>query len=117
MEHKVFSMKFKDVYPCLITKAEKKGRTADEVFELTEWLFGYSREELEEMLKSDKSYGEFIDNIPKLNEKASLITGKVCGVDVAAIEDHKMRMLRYLDKIVDELAKGKSMEKIKREAK
>lgn len=114
MEHKIFRMKFRDVYPCLIEKAEKKNRTKEDVFELTNWLFGYNTMEIENMLNSEITYGEFIDSIPDFNKNANLITGSICGIKVENIEDDRMKKLRLLDKIIDELAKGKSMDKIKR---
>ncbi|MDO4978292.1 MAG: DUF2200 domain-containing protein [Eubacteriales bacterium] len=110
----IFDMSFQKVYPLLITKAEKKGCTKEEVYEVTSWLTGYTKEEIEEALNSDITYGDFFRNLPKLNENASLIKGVICKIRVEEIEDPLMRNIRYLDKLVDELAKGKSMEKIKR---
>ncbi|MGM9590632.1 MAG: DUF2200 domain-containing protein [Faecousia sp.] len=111
---KVFAMSFAKVYLMLIAKAERKGRTRDEVFAVTEWLTGYSREQLEELLDSDITYGDFFRNAPALNPARKLIKGSVCGVKVETIEDPLMQEIRYLDKLVDELAKGKPMEKIMR---
>ena len=111
---KVFAMSFAKVYPMLIAKAERKGRTRDEVLFVTEWLTGYSREQLEELLDSDITYGDFFRNAPTLNPARKRITGSVCGVKVETIEDPLMQEIRYLDKLVDELAKGKPMEKIMR---
>lgn len=110
----VFSMKFARVFPLLIAKAERKGRTREEVYEITEWLTGYSTDDLERFLNSDLSYGDFFKNAPCPNEKRHLIHGSVCGVKVETIEDPLLQEIRYLDKLVDELAKGKPMEKILR---
>ncbi len=111
---KVFAMKFTKVFPLLITKAEKKGRTKEEVYEITTWLTGYSAEQLEQLLVDDCAYGDFFRNAPCLNENRRLIKGSICGTKVETIEDPLMQELRYLDKLVDELAKGKTMEKILR---
>lgn len=111
---KVFAMSFAKVYPMLIAKAERKGRTREEVLALTEWLTGYSSTRLEELLRSDISYGDFFRQAPALNPARKKITGSICGVRVEAIEDPLMQEIRYLDKLVDELAKGKPMEKIMR---
>ena len=111
---KVFAMSFAKVYPMLIAKAERKGRTQEEVLALTEWLTGYSSTRLEELLRSDISYGDFFRQAPARNPARKKITGSICGVRVEAIEDPLMQEIRYLDKLVDELAKGKPMEKIMR---
>lgn len=111
---KVFSMKFSKVYPCLIAKAERKGRSRLEVFEVTSWMTGYTFEQLEELLDSEITYAEFFEKAPEMNPDRALIKGVVCGVRVENIEDPLMRDIRYLDKLVDELAKGKAMEKILR---
>ena len=111
---KVFAMSFAKVYPMLIAKAERKGRTRDEVFAVTAWLTGYSREQLEELLDSDITYGDFFRNAPALNPARKRIKGSVCGVKVETIEEPLMQEIRYLDKLVVELAKGKPMEKIMR---
>ena len=105
----VFEMKFAKVFPLLIAKAERKGRTRDEVFEVTNWLFGYSKEELEALLGSDATYGEFIDHAPTKNPARMNIKGRICGIKVEEIEDPRMRDLRILDKLVDDLAKGKKI--------
>ena len=110
----VFDMKFSDVYPLLIQKAERKGRTRSEVSEVTSWLSGYSKEEIEAMLSSDVSYGQFLSDFPAYNPRSELITGKICGVQVETIEDPLTRRMRQLDKLVDELAKGRAMEKVLR---
>ncbi len=105
----VFEMKFAKVFPLLIAKAERKGRTRDEVFEVTSWLLGYSKEELETLLESDASYGDFIDHAPAKNPARMNIKGRICGIKVEEIEDPRMRDLRILDKLVDDLAKGKAI--------
>lgn len=111
---KVFAMSFAKVYPMLIAKAERKGRTRDEVLAVTTWLTGYTNERLEELLVSEITYGDFFRNAPAMNPARKQIKGSVCGVRVEAIEDPLMQEIRYLDKLVDELAKGKPMEKIMR---
>lgn len=105
---------FAKVYPLLVAKAEKKGRTREEVDQVTAWLTGYTPQELSRLEQSDMSYGNFFRNAPAMNPDRGLISGKVCGVRVEEIEDPLMREIRYLDKLVDELAKGKPMEKILR---
>ena len=111
---KVFAMSFAKVYPMLIAKAERKGRSRDEVLAVTAWLTGYSRELLEEQLCSEITYGDFFRNAPALNPARKQIKGSVCGMRVETIEDPLMQEIRYLDKLVDELARGKPMEKIMR---
>lgn len=108
----VFEMKFAKVFPLLIAKAERKGRTRNEVLEVTRWLTGYSDAELEELLVSEASYGAFLDNAPAMNPARFSIKGRICGIKVEEIEDPRMRNLRILDKLVDDLAKGKALEKI-----
>ncbi|MBR7044666.1 MAG: DUF2200 domain-containing protein [Lachnospiraceae bacterium] len=104
----VFDMKLSKVYPLLIAKAERKGRTREEVDRVTSWLTGYDMGSLD----LDLSYREFFDMAPAMNPRASLIRGSVCGVKVEEIEDTLMQKIRWLDKLVDELAKGKPKEKI-----
>lgn len=111
---KVFSMRFSKVYPLLIQKAERKNRSRQEVQEVTAWLTGYSASQLMDMLDSDITYGDFFRNAPAMNPNREMITGSICGVRVEQIEDPLMRDIRCLDKLVDELAKGKPMEKILR---
>ena len=106
----IFDMPFSKVYEALVNKAVRKGRTRAEVDEITCWLTGYF--DLKEL--DNKTYGEFITEAPSWNTRAELITGKICGVQVETIEDPMMKKVRQLDKLVDELAKGKAMEKIKR---
>ena len=110
----VTEMPFAKLYPLLVAKAGKKGRGRGEVDQLTAWLTGYTAEELARLEQSDVSYGDFFRNAPALNPRRTLITGKICGVRVEEIEDPLMREIRYLDKLVDELAKGRAMEKILR---
>lgn len=111
---KVYGMLFSKVYPMLIAKAERKGRTKDEVLEITEWLTGYSEDEILSFLDYKITYGDFFLNAPALNPNRKLIKGSVCGIRVEDIEEPLMQEIRYLDKLVDELAKGKAMEKVKR---
>lgn len=111
---KVYNMSFAKVYPLLINKAVRKSRTPEEVYEVTSWLTGYSGEEIQELLEQEITYGDFFRNAPKMNENRKLITGKICGIRLEDIEEPLMQDIRYLDKLVDELAKGKSMEKILR---
>ena len=106
----IFDMKVSKVYPLLVQKAERKGRTKDEVDQVTSWLTGYDMKTVD----MDVSYAEFFENAPAMNPRASLITGSVCGVKVQEIDDPLMQKIRWLDKLVDELAKGKPMEKILR---
>lgn len=111
---KILSMSFAKVYPLYIAKAEKKKRTKNEVDEIIRWLFGYGRQELEAHLAKETDFRAFIEECPRLNPNRKLITGMVCGVRVEEIEDPLMREIRYLDKLIDELARGKAMSKILR---
>lgn len=111
---KVFAMKFSKVYPLLVAKAERKGRTRQEVDEIICWLTGYREGELQEQLKKEVDYRTFFEEAPQMNPNCHLITGSVCGIKVQEIKDPLMQKIRYLDKLVDELAKGKAMEKIMR---
>ena len=110
----VTQMPFAKLYPLLVAKAEKKGRTRQDVDQVTAWLTGYTPEQIARLEQSETSYGDFFRNAPAPNPNRTLITGKVCGVQVESIEDSLMREIRYLDKLVDELAKGRPMEKILR---
>lgn len=112
--HKIYSMSFAKVYPLYIKKAEKKGRSKAEVDEIIRWLTGYSQEELERQLKNEVNFETFFSETPCLNPSRSLIKGVICGVRVEEIEEPLMREIRYLDKLIDELARGKAMEKILR---
>ena len=108
----VTQMSFTKLYPLLVDKAEKKGRTRKEVEQVTAWLTGYTPEDIARLEQSEISYGDFFRKAPAMNPNRALITGKICGIRVEEIEDPLMRDIRYLDKLVDELAKGKSMEQI-----
>ncbi len=113
-KHRVYSMSFARVYPLYIIKVEKKGRTKKEVDEVICWLTGYSQKQLDAQIKKQTDFETFFTDAPKLNPARTLITGVVCGIRVEDIEDPIMQAVRYLDKLVDELAKGKAMEKILR---
>ena len=112
---KVFQMKPQKVYPLLVAKAEKKGRSRGEVDAAACWLTGYSQEQLAALLESDIAYWDFFRQAPAPHPNRGLITGSVCGVKVEAIQDPLLREIRYLDKLVDELAKGKPLEKVLRQ--
>ncbi len=114
-KHRIYTISFASVYPHYITKAEKKGRTKAEVDEIICWLTGYTQKGLDAQLKKKTDIEHFIAEAPNLNPQRSLIKGVICGVRVEEIEDPLMREIRYLDKLIDELAKGKAMEKILRE--
>ena len=111
---KVFAMSFASVYPHYVAKAEKKGRTKEEVDEIVRWLTGYTKAGLAKQIEKRTSFRDFFEKAPKLNPNVSLIKGVVCGIRVEDIEDPLMQKIRYLDKLIDELAKGKKMEKILR---
>jgi hypothetical protein len=113
-QNRVFAMNFAKVYPLYVAKAERKGRKKSEVDAVIRWLTGYSQRELEGQLKKETDIETFFKEAPKLNPSRSLIKGVVCGVRVEDIQEPTMREIRYLDKLVDELAKGKAMEKILR---
>lgn len=113
-EHRIFSTKFSSVYPLYVQKAERKGRTKEEVDRVICWLTGYSEEALRQQLRREADFKAFFADAPRLHPNRSLIKGVVCGVRVEAVEDPLMRKIRYLDKLVDELAKGKSLEKVLR---
>ena len=114
-KHRIYTMSFASIYPHYIAKAEKKGRTKTEVDEIIRWLTGYSQEALEAQLEKQKDVETFIAEAPQLNPSRALIKGLICGVRVEDIEEPTMREIRYLDKLIDELAKGKAMEKILRQ--
>jgi hypothetical protein len=111
---RVFKMTFAGVYPHYVTKAEKKGRKKEEVDEIIRWLTGYSKAGLEKQIREKTDFQTFFAQAPKMNPNASLIKGLVCGIRVEEIEDPLMQKIRYLDKLIDELAKGRKMEKILR---
>jgi len=112
---RVYKILFSSVYPLYIQKAEKKGRTKEEVDTVTKWLTGYSDEQLKAQIEKKADFENFFAEAPKLNPNVSKITGVICGYRVEEIEDPLMQKIRYLDKLIDELAKGKKMEKILRE--
>jgi hypothetical protein len=113
-KHRIFTTSFASVYPHYVAKAEKKGRTKSEVDTIICWLTGYSQRQLEGQLKKQTDFETFFKDAPKLNPSRSLIKGVVCGIRVEEIQDPLMREIRYLDKLVDELAKGKAMGQILR---
>ncbi|MBD0824253.1 DUF2200 domain-containing protein [Aestuariibaculum marinum] len=113
-KHKIFSMAFASVYPHYINKAEKKGRTKEDVDTIIFWLTGYNNTDFENILKNKTDFETFFNEAPQLNPNVSKITGVICGYRVEDIEDPLMQKIRYLDKLIDELARGKSMEKILR---
>lgn len=112
--NKVFAMKFSKIYPLLVQKAERKERTKQEVDEIICWLTGYDEGGLRQQLENDVDYKTFFEQAPCINPNCEKIKGVVCGVRVENIEDPMMKLIRYLDKLIDELAKGKKMEKILR---
>ncbi|MFZ0370819.1 MAG: DUF2200 domain-containing protein [Halobacillus sp.] len=114
-KHKIYTMSFASVYPHYVRKAEKKGRTKNEVDEIIRWLTGYSQEELEAQLEKETDFETFFAEAPQLNPSRTMIKGVICGVRVENIEEPTMREIRNMDKLIDELAKGKAMEKILRE--
>jgi hypothetical protein len=113
-KHRIYTVSFASVYPHYIAKAEKKGRAKAEVDEILRWLTGYSQKELEAQLENRTDCETFLAQAPRLNPLRTLIKGVVCGVRVEDVEEPTMRELRYMDKLIDELAKGKAMAKILR---
>jgi hypothetical protein len=113
-KHDIFTMPFVNVYPLYVAKAEKKGRKKSEVDEIIKWLTGYSDDDLKKVLENKIDFETFFNDAPQLNPSRSLIKGIVCGVRVEDIDDPTMQNIRYLDKLIDELAKGKSLDKILR---
>ncbi len=111
--HKIFTTSFASVYPLYVTKVERKGRTKDELHQVIEWLTGYDEAALQRIIDDETTFEEFFAKAT-LNPNASAIKGVICGVRVEEIEDPLMQQLRWLDKLVDELAKGKKMEKVLR---
>jgi len=111
---KVFKMSFASVYPHYITKAEKKGRTKEELDTVIRWLTGYNQQALQKQIEKKTDLETFFAQAPQINPNVSKITGVICGYRVEAIEDKLMQKIRYMDKLVDELAKGKAMDKILR---
>jgi hypothetical protein len=115
MDHtRVYRMTFASVYPLYIQKAERKGRTKEEVDTIIHWLTGYDQQLLQEVIEKKTDFENFFNNAPTMNPNVSKITGVICGYRVEEIEDKIMQQVRYLDKLIDELAKGKAMEKILR---
>lgn len=113
--NRVYRMSFAGVYPHYITKAERKGRTKAEVDEIIFWLTGYNEKTLLEVIENKTDFEHFFNDAPQMNPNASKITGVICGYRVEEIEDKIMQQVRYLDKLIDELAKGRAMEKILRQ--
>ena len=113
-QHRIYTMKFAGVYPLYVQKAERKNRTKEEVDQIICWLTGYNQAGLQAQIEQENSFETFFDQAPALNPNRALIKGVVCGVRVEEIEDPLMQKIRYLDKLIDELAKGKTMEKILR---
>jgi len=114
LEHKIYSMAFSKVYPMYIQKAERKGRTKQEVDDIIFWLTGYTEKSLIKQLQKNVDFRTFFEESPSLHKNVNLIKGMICGYRVEDIKDPLMQKIRYLDKLVDELAKGKALEKILR---
>lgn len=114
-QHQISAMKFAKVYPLYVQKAERKNRTKEEVDQIVRWLTGYSQAGLQQQIEQESDFETFFAQAPAFNPRSSLIKGVVCGVRVEEIEDPLMRKIRYLDKLIDELAKGKAMGKILRQ--
>lgn len=112
--HKVFKMSFASVYPHYVTKVEKKGKTKEELHNIIYWLTGYNEQQLQNLIEDKTNFEDFFENAPLLNPNVAKITGVICGYRVEEIENKLMQKIRYLDKLVDELAKGKAMENILR---
>jgi len=112
--NQVFAMKFAKVYPLYVQKAERKGRTKEEVDQIIRWLTGYSQTQLQKQLDRETDFETFFSQAPAIHPNSALIKGVVCGIRVEEIEDPLMQKIRHLDKLIDELAKGKAMEKILR---
>ncbi|MBF0753583.1 DUF2200 domain-containing protein [Jeotgalicoccus halotolerans] len=112
--HKIYKMSFSSVYPHYLAKAERKNRTKEEVDEIIRWLTGYSQEELKAQIENEVNFEEFFDQAPAMNPARREVKGVICGVRVEEIEEPLMQEIRYMDKMIDELAKGKKMEKILR---
>ncbi|MCA1440369.1 DUF2200 domain-containing protein [Ensifer sp. IC4062] len=113
-KHRIYSVSVASVYPHYVAKAERKGRTKTEVDEIICWLTGYSQQTLDDQLAKNTNFEDFFTQAPQMNPSRSLIRGVICGVRVEEIQDTTMREIRYLDKLIDELASGKAMEKILR---
>lgn len=113
-KHRIFTTSFASVYPHYVAKAEKKGRTKEEVDTIISWLTGYNQQQLQKIIDNKTDFETFFAEAPQLNQNVSKITGVICGYRIEDIEDKLMQKIRYLDKLIDELAKGKAMEKILR---
>ncbi|WP_065756910.1 DUF2200 domain-containing protein [Bradyrhizobium paxllaeri] len=113
-KHRIYTTSFASVYPLYVAKAEKKGRTKTEVDQIISWLTGYGQKELEAQLEKQTDFESFFAGAPEINPSRTLIKGVVCGVRVEDIKEPTMREIRYLDKLIDELARGKAMDKILR---
>ena len=113
-KHRIYTMKFSGVYPHYVAKAEKKKRTKKEVDQIICWLTGYTAKQLEKQIDKENDFETFFDQAPALNPNTAMIKGTVCGVKIEDIDDPLMKKVRYLDKLIDELAKGRPMEKILR---
>jgi hypothetical protein len=114
-KHRIYTTSFASVYPLYVAKAERKGRTKAEVDAIISWLTGYSPSELEKQLQQGKDFETFFQEAPGMNPSRTLIRGVICGVRIEEIEEQTMREIRYLDKLIDELAKGRAMDKICRQ--
>jgi hypothetical protein len=114
MAHRIYTMSFGSVYPLYVKKAERKGRTREEVDEILRWFTGYSQAQLDATISDGTDFETFLAEAPELNANRTLIKGVVCGVRVEEVEEKTMREIRYIDKLIDELARGKAMEKILR---
>lgn len=112
MKKRIYTMTFASVYPHYVMKAERKGRTKAEVDEIIRWLTGYTQKKLESHIEKKTTFEKFFADAPKLNPNRVLVTGVICGVRIEEIKDPLMKEIRYLDKLIDELAKGRPMEKI-----
>lgn len=113
-KHRIYTTRFADVYPHYVAKAEKKGRTKSEVDEIIRWLTGYNQETLDAQLENETDFETFFAKAPRMNPSRAFITGVVCGVRVEEVQEPTMREIRYLDKLIDELARGKAIEKVLR---
>jgi hypothetical protein len=114
-KHRIFTMAFSKVYPLYVQKAERKNRTKAEVDQIIRWLTGYTQAQLKQQIKKENDFETFFDQAPAMHPNTALIKGVVCGVRVEEVDDPLMQKIRYLDKLIDELAKGKAMEKILRQ--
>lgn len=112
--HRIYTMSFAKVYPLYIAKVERKGRTKEEVDEIIRWFTGFSQKELETHIEKNTDFEHFLAETSRLNPSRTMITGVICGVRIEEIDDPLMKEIRYLDKLIDELAKGKTMDKILR---